>query len=531
MEKFVLSTRRSLAIVSYIAASMGYSKEEIKFITAGMLKQNGEVNEFHKILTEPLDKIVRVEHKGEVKDLVEPFNLVERIQMVIELIINKSTVTESVNLKPTASVYQYSPFKFSNFIKKPEDKPKLVHEEEYLCDEALIKKFGEKRLEAIIKERVEEELQKRENLEKERLDEERRKEMFEETMAKINGDAHFSSQANMYNRPFYSRPFSHMNQQTHSNFVPGSSPFSSKHIVNEIDEINQVIDNLIGFRDRLIAKLGYDQFKEKEQPNINWDNVQKAQESPAAFEPVKFTEEQRQRQREILGDLFGSTSRYDQIANEKVRKLSEYSMRLSSEHLSSKTLRNRTEEEAMISRSIEIYPSTNLCKYSLNVNDSKELFSFVRVDGDRLYRINDSSVQPWNRNKPLGTIRLVKEDFGLFNAIKFIVKVNEDAIEEYVDKNFNNPLTVLEAVNNKYGLSITPEDISVDQVFGTPNLYETPNQYLFRCSYYKLADEVKRDFMEDRIKLIKRLVRNSAVTAMTDKELHDWVKGKNPTNS
>ena len=80
MNKFELSTRRSLAIVSYIAASMGYSKEEIKFITAGMLKKNGEVNEFHKILTEPLDKIVRVEHKGEVKDLVEPFNLVERIQ-------------------------------------------------------------------------------------------------------------------------------------------------------------------------------------------------------------------------------------------------------------------------------------------------------------------------------------------------------------------------------------------------------------------------------------------------------------------
>lgn len=536
MEKFVLSTRRSLAIVSYIAASMGYSKEEIKFITAGMLKQNGEVNEFHKILTEPLDKIVRVEHKGEVKDLVEPFNLVERIQMVIELILNKSTVTEPVNLKPTASVYQYSPFKFSNFTKKPVDESKLAHEE-YLCDEALIKKFGEKRLEAIIKERVNEELLKRENLEKERRDEERCKEMFEETMAKINGDAHFSSQANMYNRPFYSRPFSHMNQQMHSNFVPGSSPFSSKHIVNEIDEINQVIDNLIGFRDRLIAKLGYDQFKEKEQPNINWDNVQKAQESPAVFEPVKFTEEQRQHQREILGDLFGSTSRYDQVANEKVKKLSEYSIRHSTQHLFDEVLRNRTEEEAMISRSIEIYPSTNLCKDSLttrnfkNPSDFKGLFSFVRVDGDRLYRINDSSVQPWNRNKPLGSIKLVTETFGVFDAIKFIVKVNEDAIEEYVDKNFNNPLTVLEAVNNKYGLSITPEDISIDQVFGTPNLYETPNRYLFRCSYYKLADEVKRDFMEDRIKLIKRLVRNSAVTAMTDKELHDWVKGKNPTNS
>lgn len=159
MNKFELSTRRSLAIVSYIVASMGYSKEEIKFITAGMLKQKDEVNEFHKILSEPLDKIVRVEHKGEVKDLVEPFNLVERIQMVIELILNKSTVTEPVNLKPTASIYQYSPFKFSNFTKKPVDESKLAHEE-YLCDEALIKKFGEKRLEAIIKERVEKELQK-----------------------------------------------------------------------------------------------------------------------------------------------------------------------------------------------------------------------------------------------------------------------------------------------------------------------------------------------------------------------------------
>lgn len=139
MNKFELSTRRSLAIVSYITASMGYSKEEIKFITAGMLKQNGEVNEFHKILTEPLDKIVRVEHKGEVKDLVEPFNLVERIQMVIELILNKSTVTEPVNLKPTASIYQYSPFKFSNFIRNPKEEPGLTAREEYLADEAIRK--------------------------------------------------------------------------------------------------------------------------------------------------------------------------------------------------------------------------------------------------------------------------------------------------------------------------------------------------------------------------------------------------------
>lgn len=544
MEKFVLSTRRSLAIVSYITASMGYSKEEIKFITAGMLKQNGEVNEFHKILTEPLDKIVRVEHKGEVKDLVEPFNLVERIQMVIELIINKSTVTESVNLKPTASVYQYSPFKFSNFIKKPEDKPKLVHEEEYLCDEALIKKFGEKRLEAIIKERVNEELQKRENLEKERLDEECRKEMFEETMAKINGDAHFSSQANMYNRPFYSRPFSHMNQQTHSNFVPGSSPFSSKHIVNEIDEVNQAIESLIRLRNKLILNINEQnlngQNKEsqepKEQPNINWDNVQKAQESPAEFESVKFTEEQRQRQREILGNQFDFKSRYDQVANEKVGKLSEYSIRHSTPHLFDEVLRNRTEAEAIISRSIEIYPSTNLCKDSLttrnfkNPSDFKGLFSFVRVDGDRLYRINDSSVQPWNRSKPLGTIRMISENFGLFTATKFIIKVNEDNVEEYVDEYFSNPYVILEAVNNKYGYSITPEDISVDQVFGTPNL-ETPSQYLFRHSYYRVADEVKASLKESRNKLIKGLVRDSAIVVMNDKELYGWIKGENPTNS
>nr|DAV75871.1 MAG TPA: hypothetical protein [Caudoviricetes sp.] len=547
MEKFVLSTRRSLAIVSYIAASMGYSKEEIKFITAGMLKQNGEVNEFHKILTEPLDKIVRVEHKGEVKDLVEPFNLVERIQMVIELIINKSTVTESVNLKPTASVYQYSPFKFSNFIKKPEDKPKLVNEEEYLSDEALIKKFGEKRLEAIIKERVEKELQKRENLEKERLDEERRKEMFEETMARINGSARFSKHENVYNRQFYSRPFSQGNRQTRPDFTPGFNPFSSKHIVNEIDEINQVIDNLIGFRDRLIAKLGYDQFKEKEQPkepqepkeqpNINWDNVQKAQESPAAFEPVKFTEEQRQHQREILGNQFDFKSRYDKIANEKVGKLSEYSIRHSTQHLFDTALRNRTEEEAMISRSIEIYPSTNLCKDSLNTgnfknpSDFKGLFSFVRVDGDRLYRINDSSVQPWNRSKPLGTIRMISENFGLFTSTKITIKVNEDAVEEYVDEYFDNPYVILDAVNSKYGYSIAPEDIDVNQVLGTPNLRETPSQYLFRHSYYRVADEVKASLKESRNKLIKGLVRDSAIVVLNDKELYDWIKGENPTNS
>lgn len=497
MNKFELSTRRSLAIVSYIAASMGYSKEEIKFITAGMLKQKDEVNEFHKILTEPLDKIVRVEHKGEVKDLVEPFNLVERIQMVIDLILKKSTVTEPVNLKPTASIYQYSPFKFSNFTKKPVDESKLAHEE-YLCDEALIKKFGEKRLEAIIKERVEKELQKREQLDEERLE-----------MLKIDEALRKAKDATL--RGLKGK------EVEIPNFKPAPDVASSE----EIDEVNQAIEGLIRVRNKLITSLNE---QNEEQPKFNWDNIQKAQEQPEPYEPVKFTEEQRQRQREILGNPFASTSRYDQIANEKVRKSSEYSIRHSSEHLFDKTLRNRTEEEAMISRSIEIYPSTNLCKDSLDVNNLKELFSFVRVDGDRLYHINDSYVQPWDRNKPLGSVRLVKGDFGLFNAIKFIVKVDEDAIKEYVDKYFDDPLVVLEAFNNKYGLSITPEDIAVDSSF------ETPSQYLFRCSYYRVADEFKESLKKDRIKLIKGLVRASAIVAMADKELHDWVKGKNPSN-
>ena len=544
MEKFELTMRHTVAIVSYIAASMGYSKEEIKYIAGNMKFGSDDIGEFQEILAEPLDDIHSVKYNGEVKDLVGSFNLAERIQMVIDLILKKSNLEDGDDLpmksylSATVSAYKNSPFKFSNFIRKPGEESMSVREE-YLRDEAEIEKYDEERLEELVKQRVNEELLKRENLEKERRDEERRKEMFEETMAKINGDAHFSSQANMYNRPFYSRPFSHMNQQTHSNFDPGFNPFSSKHIVNEIDEINQVIDNLIGFRDRLIAKLGYDQFKEKEQPkepqepkeqpNINWDNVQKAQESPAEFESVKFTEEQRQRQREILGNQFDFKSRYDQVANEKVKKLSEYSIRHSTQHLFDEALRNRTEEEAMISRSIEIYPSTNLCKGSLDEVSLKELFSFVRVDGDRLYRINDSSVQPWDRNKPLCSILLVDEDLGFLTPIKtpvkFIVKVNEDNIKEYVDKYFDNAFVILDAVNSKYGFSITPDEIRADRRF------ETPDQYLFRCSFYRVADEVKKESVENSIKLIKRLVRDSAIVAMDTKELYDWVKGKNPTNS
>lgn len=469
MKKFELTMRHTVAIVSYIAASMGYSKEEIKYIAGNMKFGSDDIGEFQEILAEPLDDIHSVKYNGEVKDLVGSFNLAERIQMVIDLILKKSNPEDGDDLpmksylSATVSAYKNSPFKFSNFIRNPKEEPGLEEpgltaHEEHLVDEAIRK-------------------------------------ATEETLRGLKGK-----------------------EVEIPNFKPAPDVASSE----EIDEVNQAIEGLIRVRNKLITNLNE---QNEEQPKFNWDNIQKAQEQPEPYEPVKFTEEQRQRQREILGNPFASTSRYDQIANEKVRKSSEYSIRHSSEHLFDKTLRNRTEEEAMISRSIEIYPSTNLCKDSLDVNNLKELFSFVRVDGDRLYHINDSYVQPWDRNKPLGSVRLVKGDFGLFNAIKFIVKVDEDTIKEYVDKYFDNPLVVLEAFNNKYGLSITPEDIVVGSSF------ETPSQYLFRCSYYRVADELKESLKKDRIKLIKGLVRASAITAMADKELHDWVKGKNPTNS
>ena len=503
MNKFELSTRRSLAIVSYIAASMGYSKEEIKFITAGMLKKNGEVNEFHKILTEPLDKIVRVEHKGEVKDLVEPFNLVERIQMVIELILNKSTVTEPVNLKPTASIYQYSPFKFSNFTKKPVDESKLAHEE-YLCDEALIKKFGEKRLEAIIKERVEKELQKREQLDEERLE-----------MLKIDEALRKAKDATL--RGLKGK------EVEIPNFKPAPDVANS-----ETDELDEIIARLKSTRDRL--KLG----ETKQDSKVDWSAIK---ETPEQFEPVKFTEEQRQRQRDILNNPNGATSRYDQIGNDKVKKLNEYVIRsksgnkyvpysflspLDDKPLFDQMLHNRTEAEAMISRSIEIYPSMDLCKDTLfKVNKPEEMFSFVRVDGDRLYRINDSSVQPWNRSKPLGTIRLVKEDFGLFTSVKLTVEVNESNIEEIVNRNYVDIISILKDINKKHGTSITPDDINAD--LPAENL----GQYLLRNTFGRLVDEVRKD----RAHLIKTLVRDSAIVVINDNELTNWLKGKNPTNS
>lgn len=539
MKKFELTMRHTVAIVSYIAASMGYSKEEIKYIAGNMKFGSDDIGEFQEILAEPLDDIHSVKYNGEVKDLVGSFNLAERIQMVIDLILKKSNLEDGDDLpmksylSATVSAYKNSPFKFSNFIRNPEEEPGMTAHEEYLVDEA-VRKATEETLRELKGEEVEIPNFK-----------------FAPDVAS-DEDSSGSGQSSYFKTKL--NIFGRRNPQMGSNFVPVPHAYwSSKHFVNEIDEINQVIDNLISFRDRLIANLGHAQFKEKEQPeqpNINWDDVQKAEEQPKPFqkaqeqpkpiEPVKFTEEQRQRQREILGNPFGTTSRYDQIGNDKVKKLNEYVIRsnsgnkyvpysflspLDDKPLFDQMLHDRTETEAMISRSIEIYPSTNLCKDSLDVNNLKELFSFVRIDGDRLYRINDSSVQPWNRNKPLGSVRLVKGDFGLFNAIKFIVKVDEDAIKEYVDKYFDDPLVILEAFNDKYGLFITPEDIAVDSSF------ETPSQYLFRCSYYRVADELKESLKKDRIKLIKGLVRNSAIAVMVDKELQDWLKGKNPTNS
>ena len=481
MNKFELTMRHTVAIVSYIAASMGYSKEEIKYIAGNMKFGSDDIGEFQEILAEPLDDIHSVKYNGEVKDLVGSFNLAERIQMVIDLILKKSNLEDGDDLpmksylSATVSAYKNSPFKFSNFIRNPKEEPGLTAHEEHLADEAIRK-------------------------------------ATEETLRELKGK-----------------------EVEIPNFKPVPDVANSE----EINEVNQAIESLIRLRNKLILNINEQnlngQNKEsqepKEQPNINWDNVQKAQEQPKPFEPVEFTEEQRQRQREILGKQFDFKSRYDQVANEKVKKLSEYSIRHSTQHLFDEALRNRTEEEAMISRSIEIYPSTNLCKDSLNTgnfknpSDFKGLFSFVRVDGDRLYRINDSSVQPWDRSKPLGTIRMISENFGLFTATKFIVKVNEDAVEEYVDEKLDNCFTILDAVNSKYGLSITPDEIRADLPF------ETPGQYLFRCSFYRLADEVKASLKESRNKFIKGLVRDSAIVVLNDKELYDWIKGENPTNS
>ena len=68
MNKFELTMRHTVAIVSYIAASMGYSKEEIKYIAGNMKFGSDDIGEFQEILAEPLDDIHSVKYNGEVKD-------------------------------------------------------------------------------------------------------------------------------------------------------------------------------------------------------------------------------------------------------------------------------------------------------------------------------------------------------------------------------------------------------------------------------------------------------------------------------
>lgn len=491
MKKFELTMRHTVAIVSYIAASMGYSKEEIKYIAGNMKFGSDDIGEFQEILAEPLNGIVSVKRKDEVKDLVEPFNLAERIQMVIDLILKKSNSTETIDMKPTAAIYGFSPYKFSNFIRKPEEKP-MSAREEYLRDEAEIEKFDEERLEML------KEHDKQHPL-LESIDEAVH-EATEETVRELKGK-----------------------EVEIPNFKPAPDVANS-----ETDELDEIIARLKSTRDRL--KLG----ETKQDSKIDWSAIK---ETPEQFEPVKFTEEQRQRQREILGNPFGSTSRYDQIGNDKVKKLNEYVIRsksgnkyvpysflspLDDKPLFDQMLHNRTETEAMISRSIEIYPSMDLCKDTLfKVNKPEEMFSFVRVDGDRLYRINDSSVQPWNRSKPLGTIRMISEDFGLFATVKLTVEVNESVIEEIVDRNYVDVISILKDINKKHGTSITPDDINAD--LPAENL----GQYLLRNTFGRLVDEVRKD----RAHSIKTLVRDSVIVVINDVELTNWLKGKNPTNS
>ena len=427
-----------------------------------------DIGEFQEILAEPLDDIHSVKYNGEVKDLVGSFNLAERIQMVIDLILKKSNLEDGDDLpmksylSATVSAYKNSPFKFSNFIRNPKEEPGLTAHEEHLADEAIRK-------------------------------------ATEETLRELKDK-----------------------EVEIPNFKPASDVANS-----ETDELDEIIARLKSTRDRL--KLG----ETKQDSKVDWSAIK---ETPEQFEPVKFTEEQRQRLRDILNNPNGATSRYDQIGNDKVKKLNEYVIRsntgnkyvpysflspLDDKPLFDQMLHDRTETEAMISRSIEIYPSMDLCKDTLfKVNKPEEMFSFVRVDGDRLYRINDSSVQPWNRSKPLGTIRLISEDFGLFTAVKLTVEVNESVIEEIVDRNYVDVISILKDINKKHGTSIKPDDIDAD--LPAENL----GQYLLRNTFGRLVDEVRKD----RAHLIKTLVRDSAIVVINDMELTNWIKGENPTN-
>lgn len=539
MKKFELTMRHTVAIVSYIAASMGYSKEEIKYIAGNMKFGSDDIGEFQEILAEPLNGIVSVKRKGEVKDLIQPFNLAERIQMVIELILNKSTVTEPVNLKPTASIYQYSPFKFSNFTKKPVDESKLAHEE-YLCDEVLIKKFGEKRLEAIIKERVEEELQKRESLEKERFEmlkehdkqhpllesiDEAIREATEETVRELKGK-----------------------EVEIPNFKPAPDVASSE----EIDEVNQAIEGLIRVRDKLITNLNE---QNEEQPKFNWDNIQKAQEQPEPYEPVKFTEEQRQRQREILGNTDGTTSRYNDAANqyvEKVRKAEEErkkerEMEIQNQSKDSEDTEetievrfyNSTEEANLVKESIkiertsrsstwcdgmhitagsfnghvvEIFPKEILHKLSEDLSNRtpNELFSFICGDADNLYIDNDQLTFPklsFSANglspKSIAVVTTTRGDNG---KGLISVKVDVDRLIKLIDISKEDITDTLKAVSNKHQIDLSKGSIVV-------------NGTLLNSTYIR----VMRKLQDERVKEVLKLIEKAVKNIFNNRKLTNWL--------
>ena len=115
---------------------------------------------------------------------------------------------------------------------------------------------------------------------------------------------------------------------------------------------------------------------------------------------------------------------------------------------------------------------------------------------------------------------MISDDFGLFNAVKLTVEVNESVIEEIVDRNYVDIISILKDINEKYGTSIKPDDINAD--LPAKNL----GKYLLRNTFGRLVDEVRKD----RAHFIKTLVRDSAIVVINDKSLYDWLKGVNPTN-
>ena len=488
MKKFELSTRHTVAIVSYIAASMGYSKEEIKCIAGNMKFGSDDIGEFYEILAEPLNGIVSVKRKDEVKDLIQPFNLAERIQMVIDLILKKSNSTETIDMKPTATIYGFSPYKFSNFIRKPEEKPGLTAHEEHLADEAIRK-------------------------------------ATEETIRELKDK-----------------------EVEIPNFKPAPDVASSE----EIDEVNQAIESLVRLRNKLISNLNE---PTKEQTDTTWDNVQKAEEEPKPFEPVKFTEEQRQRQREILGNTDGTTSRYNDAANqyvEKARKAEEErkkerEMEIQNQSKDSEDTKetievrfyNSTEEANLVKESIkiertsrsstwcdgmhiaagsfnghvvEIFPKEILHKLSedLSKRTPNELFSFICGDADNLYIDNDQLTFPklsFSANglfpKSIAVVTTTRGDNG---KGLISVKVDVDRLIKLIDISKEDIADTLKAVSNKHQIDLSKGSIVV-------------NGTLLNSTYIR----VMRKLQDERVKEVLKLIEKAVKNIFNNRKLTNWL--------